>query len=167
MSWRALGWTSNFDLKFDSIGAIIRRMQPRVVVDTNVFISALLSASGFNRQVLRACLCGQALPLMGAALFHEYEELLGRKPLMERCPLTPKERRLFFASFLSVAEWVKVYYLWRPTLPDEGDNHLIELAVAGSAVAIVTNNISDLTAGELRFPKLRILTPRQFLSNIP
>ncbi len=30
-----------------------------------------------------------------------------------------------------------VYYGWRPNLPDEGDNHLIELALAGSAQAIV------------------------------
>lgn len=142
-------------------------MPPRIVVDTNVFIAALLSPSGSNREVLRTCLLGKAVPLMGSALFHEHEDLLGRADLMRKCPLSPKERRLLFGSFLSVAGWIKVYYLWRPNLPDEGDNHLIELAIAGSAGIIVTNNIRDLSRGELRFPGLDILTPRQFLSHIP
>jgi predicted nucleic acid-binding protein len=51
-------------------------------------------------------------------------------------------------------------------LPDEGDNHLIELAVAGGAGAIVTNNIGDLKDGELLFPSVSILTPARFLEEI-
>jgi putative PIN family toxin of toxin-antitoxin system len=142
-------------------------MPPRIVVDTSVFIAALISPTGENRGVLRACLQNKAVPLMGAALFHEYEDVLGRADLMLKCPLTPTERRLLFSSLLAVAEWVKVYYLWRPNLPDEGDNHLIELAVAGGAATIVTNNLADVGRGELRFPNLKILTPRQFLTSIP
>lgn len=142
-------------------------MPPRIVVDTNVFIAALLSPAGENRKVLRACMSGKAVPLMGAALFHEYEGLLGRADLMVKCPLTFSDQRLLFGSFLAVAEWVKVYFLWRPNLPDEGDNHLIELAIAGAAAMIVTNNLADVARGELLFPNLKILTPRQFLTRIP
>lgn len=61
----------------------------------------------------------------------------------------------------------KFYYLWRPNLRDETDNHLVELAVAGGAMAIVTYNVRDLTAGELLFPSLRILTPVAFLKDHP
>lgn len=89
-------------------------MPPRIVVDTNVFISAILSPAGENRDVLRACLLGKARPLMGAALFSEYEDLLGRAELMSKSPLSPKQRQTLFDAFLSMAEWVKVYYLWRP-----------------------------------------------------
>jgi len=32
---------------------------------------------------------------------------------------------------------------------------------------IVTNNLADAGRGELRFPNLKILPPRQFLSSIP
>lgn len=141
-------------------------MPPRIVVDTNVFIAAILSPAGENRNVLRACLLGKARPLMGAALFHEYEDLLGRTHLMERCPLTAMERQSLFDAFLSVADWVKVYFLWRPNLPDEADNHLIELAIAGSAETIITNNLKDLKHGELRFPGLNIQSSSQFLSTI-
>ena len=140
-------------------------MSPRIVMDTNIFIAAILSPAGENREVLRACLRGRAHPRMGAALFHEYEDLLGRSTLMAKSKLTPKERNDLFEAFLSVAEWVKVYFLWRPNLPDEADNHLIELALAGSAESIVTNNLKDLRQGELRFPGLKIQSPRQFLTS--
>ncbi len=139
---------------------------PRVVVDTNVFTAAMISAAGANRAVLRACLAGQAHPLMGAALFHEYEDLLARTELMAKSPLTAAERRQLFEAFLSVCDWTRIYFLWRPNLPDEADNHLVELALAGGADAIVTNNVRDVRGGELAFPHLQILTPAQFLKTI-
>jgi len=64
-------------------------------------------------------------------------------------------------GFLSVCEWVRVFYLWRPNLPDEGDSHLIELAVARAARTVVTHNVRDVRGGELRFPQLRIETPAE------
>lgn len=139
---------------------------PRVVVDTNVFTAAVLSAAGANRAVLRACFTGKAHPLMGAALFQEYEDLLARPELMAKSPLNPKERRQLFEAFLSFCDWVRVYFLWRPNLPDEADNHLIELALAGGADAIITNNVRDVRRGELAFPHLQILSPAQFLKTI-
>lgn len=138
-----------------------------IVVDTNDFIAAILSPAGENREIIRACLLGKALPLMGAALFHEYEDVLSRSELMAKSPISATERKALLGAFLSVAEWVKVYFLWRPNLPDEADSHLIELALAGSAATIVTNNLADLRNGELRFPGLNILSPREFLISLP
>ena len=132
-------------------------------MDTNVFIAAMLSPSGGNRDTLRACLDGRAHPLMGAALFHEYEDVMRRPDPMSKSPLRPGDRQTLFEAFLSVCEWVKVYFLWRPNLPDEGDNHLVELAIAGGAETIVTNNVRDVRRGELSFPNLQILTPAEFL----
>lgn len=139
-------------------------MGPRVVVDTNVLVGAVLSASASgNREVLRRCLNRRTQPILGVALFHEYEDLFERPEPLGRSPLTPLERQDLFEAFLSVCEWVRVYYLWRPNLPDEADNHLIELAIAGGADVIITNNIRDVGLGELNFPGLGIVTPEQFL----
>ena len=135
------------------------------MIDTNVLVSALLTA-GANSRVLRACLLGQFRLLIGPALFLEYEELLRRPGMFDRSPLAATERRELFASFLSVSEWVEVYYSWRPNLRDEGDNHLWELAVAGGAAMIVTNNVRDLRSGELRFPSIRVLTPLELLKEL-
>lgn len=139
----------------------------RIVVDTNVFIAALLSAVGDNRRVIRACLMQMVVPLMSTTLLCEFEDVLGRSELMLKCPLPAKDREALLDAFLSVSEWVNIHYLWRPNLPDEGDNHLMELAVAGNANVIVTNNIRDLTRGELIFPNIQILTPKQFLEGLP
>ena len=81
--------------------------------------------------------------------------------------LTASERGEVLDGFLAKCRWVEVYYAWRPNLPDEADNHLIELAVAARADAIVTRNLRDLGAGALRFPAVRILTPEQCLEEFP
>jgi putative PIN family toxin of toxin-antitoxin system len=142
-------------------------MVPKVVIDTNVLVGAVLSAGGGdNRNVMRACLNGQVKPVLGMALLSEYEDLFLRSDLMQKSPLNAKDRLTLLESFLSVCEWVKVFYLWRPNLPDEADNHLIELALAGGATAIVTRNVRDVSLGELRFPSLTIQTPRQFLKTL-
>ena len=59
------------------------------------------------------------------------------------------------------------HFLWRPNLPDEADNHLIELAVAGGASAIVSQNIRDFKRSELHFPEIQILTPKECLEVFP
>jgi putative PIN family toxin of toxin-antitoxin system len=139
---------------------------PKVVIDTNVLTGALLRRAGDNRAVLRACLEGRLEPVVGQALLHEYEDVLGRSALFTKSPLTAPERQQFLEAFLSVCNWVRIFYRWRPNLKDEGDNHLIELAVAGGASAIVTHNRRDLRGGELRFPGIRILTPSQILKEL-
>jgi putative PIN family toxin of toxin-antitoxin system len=139
----------------------------RVVIDTNVFAGALLGSTGYNRRVIRACLSGRLKPLIGQALFLEYEDVLNRRDLFRTSPLSRPERQELFAAFLSLCEWVQVYFSWRPNLPDEADNHIVELAVAGGAAMIVTNNVRDFRAADLRFPDLRIVAPRELVKELP
>ena len=110
---------------------------------------------------------GQYDPVLGPALLAEYEDLLGRADLFADSVLSPKERSEVFDGFLSRCRWVEVFYAWRPNLPDEADNHLIELAVAAQTHAIVTRNLRDVSRGELKFPSLRVLTPEQCLEVFP
>ena len=136
-------------------------MIARAVVDTNVIVSAMRSPDGLNRSILRACLQQNLKPVIGQALFLEYEDVMGRDQLFARTPLNGTERRLLLDAFLSVCDWVRVYYLWRPNLRDEGDNHVMELAVAATADAIITNNVDDFRRPGLRFPEIRILRPAE------
>jgi putative PIN family toxin of toxin-antitoxin system len=136
-----------------------------VVIDTNVFVAGLRSEGGASRAVLRWALDGVLQPLFGNALWMEYQDLLHRPVWGDET--TVEERREVLAALAGRGRWVTVYYGWRPNLPDEGDNHLIELALAGGAAAIVTHNLRDLRGGDLRLGKLRLLTPAQCLEEWP
>ena len=128
-------------------------------MDTNVFVAATTSTRGASREVLRRCLLGRYDPLMSQALFAEYESVLARPGLFLRSPVSNEERHALWAAVISRCLWVRVYYLWRPNLPDEADNHVVELAVAGNAEAIVTHNTRDFRRNELHFPGLTVVTP--------
>jgi putative PIN family toxin of toxin-antitoxin system len=140
-------------------------MLARVVVDTNIFLGACLGI-GPSLGVIEACLNGRCIPLMGSALFAEYEDVMGRRELFQKSRLTRSEREELLDIFAACCEWTRVYFGWRPNLPDEGDNHLIELAVAGGAAFVVTRNMRDLKRSELKFPELRILDPAQFMKEV-
>lgn len=103
---------------------------------------------------------------MGAALFAEYEDVLGRAELFEACRLNLAERDELLDIFLATCIWTRIYFAWRPNLPDEADNHLVELAVAGGARYVVTRNLRDVARMELRFPELRVMSPEDFLKEI-
>ena len=140
---------------------------PIIVLDTNVLVAALLRGGGSARAVLRACLRNEYQPVLGPALLAEYEDVLGRAELFATSVLSAKERGEVFDGLMSRCRWVEVFYAWRPNLPDEGDNHLIELGVAAQADAIVTPKLRDVARGELKFPSLRVLTPEQCLEAFP
>ena len=128
-----------------------------IVIDTNVFVAGLRSAGGASREVLRRALAGGVQPMFGNALWLEYQDLLGRPVWGDAT--TPAERLQVLAALAKLGRWVTVYYGWRPNLPDEADNHLIELALAGGAEVIVTHNVRDVGRGELWLGSLRVLTP--------
>lgn len=134
-----------------------------VIIDTNVFIAALRSEGGAARQILRLALTRKIDPIFGNALWLEYEDLLGRDVWGNST--TDAERRLVLASLCQVSRWVTVYYGWRPNLPDEGDNHLIELAVAGGADFIITHNLRDINRGELLM-NVKVISPADFLERL-
>jgi putative PIN family toxin of toxin-antitoxin system len=135
----------------------------RVVIDTNIIVSALMNPSNAPRHVLRMCLNREITPLIGSALFMEYRDVMARDSLFETCPVQRNDRDALLDALFSVAEWVKIHFLWRPNLRDEADNHLIELAIAGGAEVIVSANKRDLAFGELLFPGLKVQTAGEFL----
>lgn len=140
-------------------------MSHRVVIDTNVLVAALRSEDGASRQVLRLCLQGKCEPLIGQKLFFEFLDVVGRPAMFASSPATAEEREELFHGFLAVCRWQDIFFLWRPNLTDEGDNHLVELAVAGGAEFVVTHNTADFAQAELKF-QTKVLTPAQFLKTL-
>jgi putative PIN family toxin of toxin-antitoxin system len=135
---------------------------PRIALDTDVLVAAMLGAGAASRLV-GAVLEGRFEPLMGPALHAEHEAVLARERLLARCRLSAAEREELLDIYLARCRWTRIYFLWRPNLRDESDNHLVELAVAGGAQAIVTRNRRDFRGTELRFENLAVLTPAEAL----
>jgi len=136
----------------------------RVVLDTSVFVSAVMSGNGAARAVMRLCLQGVLQPLMGNALANEYEDVCARTDIFERAPIAAAARDELLDAYFASCEWISIYYLWRPNIRDEADNHVIELAVGGGATSIVTFNKRDFASAELIFPGLWIGSPQEFLT---
>jgi putative PIN family toxin of toxin-antitoxin system len=135
-----------------------------VVVDTNIFIAALMSASGASRTIIRLCLEGQITPLMGNALFSEYEDVCARDNLFDAGMISRSDRDALLDAFFASCLWVPIYFLWRPNLRDEADNHVVELAVAGNARTIITSNKRDFAAPQLQFLGLDVRDAGEFLA---
>ena len=133
------------------------------VIDTNVFISALMKGDTAPRALLRRCLLGQVKPLIGNALYAEYEDIMAREHVFRNSPVTAEEREALFDAFVAQCQWINIYYRWRPNLRDEADNHLMELAIAGNAQWLITGNTRDFRQHELQFPEIRIATVAEFL----
>ena len=133
-----------------------------IVIDTNVWISALISKDGVSREVIRWALLEKIAPQISTTLFLEYEDVMKREKIQALCSLSIEEQEELFQAFLSTCKWNEIFYLWRPNLDDENDDFLIELAVASNSSVIVTDNIKDIEHGELQFD-IEVLTPKQFV----
>ena len=133
-----------------------------VVIDTNIWISALMSKDGQSREIIRLAFNNKISPQISTSLFLEYETVMKRHKIQNLCSLTFEEQNDLFQAFLSTCKWNEIFYLWRPNLRDKGDDFLIELAVASNSKVIITDNKRDITSGELKF-NFEVLTAREFL----
>ena len=116
---------------------------PRIVVDTNVLVSALKSRKGWSFNLLARLGKGEFEHVVTVPLLIEYEDVLHRKGMV------PISR----AAVDDVLDYVcasglrqKVHFLWRPKLTDARDDMVLEAAFNGQCDAIVTWNIRDFSA---------------------
>lgn len=68
---------------------------------------------------------------------------------------------MLYQELLHRAEFVTVYYRWRPISKDPGDDHIIDCAMNAGA-AVVTSNLKDFKLAESQLG-LQALTPLDFV----
>ena len=137
----------------------------KVVIDTSVWISALITKDSKARELLRLVFEKKLIPQMSETLYKEYEAIMKRNKIQKLTPLSIDEQNDLFNAYLSVCKWNDIYYTWRPNLKDEDDNFLVELAVSSGAKAIITYNIKDFSNAQLIFNH-KIITPQDFLKDM-
>lgn len=136
--------------------------KPQIVVDTSVFISALLSQRGTAYRLLKLVGSGLFEVNLSISLFAEYEAVAKR--MLDQTGLSEQELEDILNYYCAAANRRTVFFLWRPFLPDPGDDMVLELAVASRVQYIVTYNRRDFVGSE-QFG-LQVVTPREFLDRI-
>ena len=100
--------------------------------------------------------------VLSVPLYLEYRDVCLRQG--DAIPHSEEEINDILDYLCTVAEQVKVHYLWRPCLPDPSDDMLLELAVAGRCTDIVTHNTRDFRGCESF--GIRVLEPYRFLETL-
>ena len=137
----------------------------RVVLDTDIVVAALRSATGGSNAVLREAALGRLTLLATPALFLEYEAALKRPEQRLAHGLDLVDIDDFLAALASACEAVEVSFQWRPLLSDPNDEMVLETAANGRADRLVTHNVRDFAKGAERFG-LQVLRPGELLKEL-
>ncbi|HRJ08774.1 MAG TPA: putative toxin-antitoxin system toxin component, PIN family [Prosthecobacter sp.] len=116
------------------------------VLDTCVLVSALRSSSGASHAVLQAVYARRIRIALSVSLAMEYEAVCSRPGLVPA--LTAGQIRTVVDVLCALAHQQKVFFTWRPHLPDADDDHVFELAVAAGAPYIITQNFRDFRGSD-------------------
>ncbi len=130
----------------------------RIVLDTNVIVSALLSPFGSPARILDLILAGDLIPVFDDRILAEYRQVLAR----ERFGFDSGD----VADLLRYLEAEGEHVTARPaavTLPDADDLPFLEVARTARVDSLVTGNVrhypTDLCQG------VTVLPPAAFLDH--
>jgi putative PIN family toxin of toxin-antitoxin system len=131
----------------------------RIVLDSNVVLSAAIFKRSIPRQAVDKALREDSI-LMSAAAIAELQDLFGRSKKFDKY-LSLSARTKFLNDLLEsvkIIEIIETISVCR----DPKDNKFLELAINGKADYIITGDQDLLVLNP--FQTIRILTPQEFLS---
>lgn len=114
----------------------------RVIVDTNVLVSGLISPTGAPGKIVDAIVRGDIVPVMSPATFAELEDVLHRPQLQRffrRATLSPFE----FLSELHVVAEIVIPRKTGSRIRDDKDRPFIELAATRPPVDFLVTGDKD------------------------
>lgn len=129
----------------------------RVVVDTNVVVSGLLTRNGIPAQIVDLILSATLTALYDDRILHEYREVLSRTKF--QIPLNQTQ------EFIRFIEDSGQYFSGQRLgiiLPDPSDLPFLEVASAGLADALITGNARHFKPTKGRH-NVRVCTPAEFI----
>jgi uncharacterized protein len=136
---------------------------PRVVLDTNVVLSALVFVRGITAQLRSEWQAARCVPLASTATVQELVRVLA----YPKFNLDPAQQHELLADYLPYAQVVTIPWPL-PAVPDCRDAldlPFLHLAAAGRASALVTGDADLLSLGCVG--RRVIVTPGAFLSGLP
>lgn len=135
----------------------------RVVIDTNVLVSALKSRKGAAFALISQMPSEHFQPALSVPLYAEYQDVLTR-PEHLTGTVSAEDILRFLRYICKISHRQNIFFLWRPRLKDPKDEMVLELAAASRSRYIITYNLRDFKGVE-RFG-IEALTPAAFLEKI-
>ncbi|MFN6272386.1 MAG: putative toxin-antitoxin system toxin component, PIN family [Microcystis sp.] len=130
----------------------------RVVIDTNVFISALLNPLGTPKKVINIAV-SQFTILQSEATYQELATRISKKKFDKY--LEKDDRLDFLSSLKNRSLFVDILHETR-VCSDLDDNKFLELAVSGMAQYIITGDNDLLILNT--YQGIPIITPAEFVA---
>ncbi|GBD89664.1 hypothetical protein BMS3Abin04_00372 [bacterium BMS3Abin04] len=134
----------------------------KIVIDTNVIVSALKSRNGFSFKLLSIIDDSRFSVFISVPLILEYEDVIKRSKSQIKLNFTEINNILDYICLIGKKR--KIFYLWRPFLKDLKDDMILELAVESECDYVITFNKKDFKNIE-KF-NLKALTPKELLKKI-
>ncbi len=134
-------------------------------MDTDTIVAAMRSPTGASAALLRVARDGRVTLAATVPLCLEYEDVCGRPEHMAAAGFNSADLAVFLNAVIDLVEPVNAWFLWRPQLRDPGDELVLEAAVNGRVVAIVTFSRRDFRPAAGRFG-LEILLPAEAIRRI-
>lgn len=138
-------------------------MKLRIVIDTNVLVTALCNQNGASHLLIRWVLADKIALLASPALWLEYEAVVKRPHIRLRHGISLENIDIVLDTLAAHVEPVHLNYLWRPQLRDQNDEMVLETALNAGADALVTFNTKDFAAAAERFA-LKLVTPAECIT---
>ena len=108
----------------------------KVVVDTNILVSAILNPKGSSAKIVSIVLEGRIELCISTAIYEEYHQVLN----YERLKLDPIKVERFLTSLKNVAHWVTPTKKVIKIIKDDSDNRFLECAEKAEAHFLITGN---------------------------
>ena len=133
----------------------------KIVLDTNVFVSALINPRGKPAQILNYVFESKVRLFTSPSIIEELERVLSYPKLVKRHGLEKQELKKFVSDLLSILSLVEGKKAIEVIAEDPADNNYLSCALDAKADFIVSGDIHLLNLRE--YEGIQIITPSQFL----
>lgn len=135
----------------------------RVVIDTNVFVSALISKTHSPPlHVYNVLKSKDFLLITSPALLEELSDVLHREEIIKLHKLSPEQIQAILVEIAETSYIVSGRTLLQVVIEDPDDDTFLAAAIEGHAEYIVTgdHHLLDLRT----YKDIKIVTPKEFLT---
>jgi putative PIN family toxin of toxin-antitoxin system len=129
----------------------------KVVLDSNILLVAIGKRSLF-KSIWTAFVNGKYQLIVSDEVIYEYEEILQRYS-------APGVAEIMMEIFIESPDVIyqQIFYSWNAIRQDPDDNKFFDIAIAGNADYLVTNDAHFNIIKKLSFPEMKVITAEEFL----